>query len=71
MDLHKIIEDLHAERSRLDAVIRSLEILLEESGGSLTASAARKRRGRKSMSQEERRKVSQRMREYWAKRRNQ
>ncbi len=60
MDLKEILKQLYAERKRVDRIIQRLEAL-EESSGS--------RRGRKSMSAEERRQVSERMRRYWAERR--
>ena len=67
MDLYKAIQDLYAEKQRLERVIASLEEL-QRSGGS-TAPAPVKRRGRKSMSSKERREVSQRMKKYWESRR--
>jgi hypothetical protein len=51
----------------LDRIIRELESL--EGGTVLALIHPAKRRGRKSMSTEERREVSQRMRKYWASRR--
>jgi hypothetical protein len=60
MDLKEILSQLYAEKELLDEAIRQLEALTKG-----TAS----RRGRKSMSIEERRQVSERMRSYWAKRR--
>ncbi len=68
MDLHKIIRELHEERDRLDEVIRSLEVLLESSKSDGPA-AGPKRRGRRSMSPEERLQVSERMKRYWEARR--
>lgn len=70
MDLYKAIRELHAEKKRLEDAIASLEQLLEakaasESSASELASL-RKRRGRKSMGPEERKKVSERMKKYWA-----
>jgi hypothetical protein len=67
MDLYKAIQDLYAEKQRLERVIASLEEL-QRSGGS-TAAPPVKRRGRKSMSSKERREVSQRMKKYWESRR--
>ncbi len=66
MDVHEIIRQLYEERERVDHAIRSLEELLAKEASGDTA---RKRRGRKSMSQEERRQVSKRMRKYWEDRR--
>lgn len=71
MDLYKAIRELVDERKRIDRIIASLEAMLKKgtpttlektpaSGGS------KNRRGRKSMSAEERREVSERMARYWA-----
>jgi hypothetical protein len=70
MDLYKAIQELHAEKERLDQVIASLEELLR-SGQSLKDFHFEKRRGRKSMSTTERLAVSLRMKNYWARRRTQ
>jgi hypothetical protein len=63
MDLSKTIADLYEEKTRLDQVIASLEQL---SGVGFPVSISTPRRGRKFMSPEERREVSERMRKYWA-----
>lgn len=65
MDLSKTIQELYTERERIDEVIASLEQFLAtgEQG------PLRRRRGRKSMSADERLVVSERMRTYWASRR--
>jgi hypothetical protein len=63
MDLSKTIADLYEERSRLDRVIASLEQLGEDP---FAMAAPAHRRGRKFMSPQERREVSERMRKYWA-----
>lgn len=65
MDIHKIIQELYEERDRIDRVIKSIEAL----GGDQELVFEPKRRGRKTMSQEERRQISQRMRKYWENRR--
>jgi len=65
MDLLEIIRQLYEERKRLDRAIQALESM-QETGQPI----ARKRRGRKSMSREERQRVSERMRRYWAARRS-
>ena len=70
MDLYKAIRELHEEKARLDQVIASMEELLR-SGESLKNFHFEKRRGRKSMSASERTLVSERMKNYWAKRRAQ
>ena len=68
MDLFKVIDALREERKRLDYTIKALENMIE--GEEIASSVVRpKRRGRKSMSREERQKVSDRMRRYWAARR--
>ena len=67
MDLSKTIAELYEERTRLDRVIASLEQLGESSS---PVSISTPRRGRKFMSPEERREVSERMRRYWAGRKN-
>ena len=70
MDLYKAIQDLYAEKEKLERVIASLEELQRTAGTvPLPASKPVKRRGRKSMSSEERQEVSERMRRYWAGRR--
>jgi tagatose-1,6-bisphosphate aldolase non-catalytic subunit AgaZ/GatZ len=68
MDLFKVIDELREERKRLDYTIKALENIME---GEEIASWVKpsKRRGRKSMSREERQRVSDRMRRYWAARR--
>jgi hypothetical protein len=66
MDLRKAIEELCREKEELDRVIASLQEL--QVGGTMAA-FQKKRRGRKSMSPEERREVSARMKKYWAGRR--
>ncbi len=67
MDPQAVIRDLLEEKRRLDSVISFLESL--ESGAALPSGPVSKRRGRRSMSSEERRIVSERMKNYWAKRR--
>jgi len=64
MDLIKAIRDLRDELEMLNAVIASLEQF--QSTGTLPAP---RRRGRKSMPVEERKRVSERMKKYWAGRR--
>jgi hypothetical protein len=64
MDLNKAIRELREELQKLNEIIASLEHF--ESTGTLPAP---QRRGRKSMPQEEREEVSERMRNYWAGRR--
>ncbi len=67
MDLYKAIRYLYEERDRLDRVIASLEES-QHSAGIEEPTTPVKRRGRKTMSAEERREVSERMKQYWASR---
>jgi hypothetical protein len=64
MDLIKTITELREQRDKLDAVIKQLETL----EGSGTVSPHLPRRGRKFMTEAERREVSVRMKRYWASR---
>lgn len=68
MDLHKTIQDLYAEKEKLERVIASLEELQRAAAGN-PLMTGRKRRGRKSMGAQERQDVSERMKRYWAGRR--
>ncbi len=70
MDLYKAIQDLYAEKEKLERVIASLEELQRTAGSLPTLPKPVKRRGRKSMNSSERQEVSERMRKYWASRRN-
>lgn len=72
MDVFRAIQELYEEKKRLDEVIARLEGLIAARKGAAQAmngSHSEKRRGRKSMSPEERTEVSKRMKEYWAERR--
>ena len=70
MDLYKAIQDLYAEKEKLERVIASLEDLQRAAGGGIPPTPkSGKRRGRKSMSKDERQEVSARMKKYWASRR--
>lgn len=70
MDLYKAIQDLYAEKEKLELVITSLEELQRTSGTMPALSRPGSgRRGRKSMSPSERQEVSQRMKRYWESRR--
>ena len=64
MDFINAIYELKQELKKIDAAIGTIESLI--GGGDV---AAPQRRGRKNMSMEERRIVSQRMTKYWANRR--
>jgi len=61
MDLNKAIRDLRDELEKINEVIASLEQF--QSTGTLPKP---RRRGRKSMPEEERKSVSERMKKYWA-----
>ncbi len=65
MDLLKILEELYAERDRLNKMIGTLENLDRKN---LSPPG---RRGRKFMDPAGRREVSERMKKYWAARRAQ
>jgi len=67
MDLHQTIQELYAEKEKLERVISSLEQLQGYAQGQLTGS---RRRGRKFMDAAERQQVSARMKKYWASRRS-
>jgi hypothetical protein len=70
MDLSKLIQDLNAEKEKLERVIASLEELQRAAGLAIPpAPGSGKRLGRKSMGPEERQKVSERIKKYWASRR--
>jgi hypothetical protein len=65
MDVHATLLELLARKRQLENIIAELEELKTNDGSSV------RRRGRKYMPAEERQEVSQRMRRYWAGRRNQ
>ena len=67
MDLDKALRELHDEKKRLDRTIARIESRL----ATMSEPPPRSTRGRKSMSAEERVKVSARMTAYWAARRAQ
>ncbi len=60
MDLYGALRELYEEKKRLDHTISALEASLVKK-----SAPAAKRRGRKTMSPEERLQVSERMRKYW------
>jgi len=68
LDLYKTIRDLLDERKRLDAIIARLEGVQRIERERSTQQPP-KRRGRKKMSEAERKEVSERMRKYWEGRR--
>ncbi len=61
MDVNKTLKELYEERRRLDMAIANLEARRRV----LATIASPVRRGRKTMSEEERRAVSLRMAKYW------
>jgi hypothetical protein len=71
MDLYKAIQDLYAEKEKLERVIASLEELQRSSENLPDVPRPVKRRGRKSMGAKERQEVSERMKKYWESRRQQ
>ncbi len=68
MDLTEIIRNLYVEKARVEDSIAALEALESPQAGSATP---RSRRGRKSMGAQERELVAERMKRYWAARREQ
>jgi hypothetical protein len=70
MDVIKMLRDLYNEKRRLDAVIATLEAQAKTTK-SRKWSAQTPRRGRKSMTPQERLAVSRRMTLYWENRRAQ
>jgi hypothetical protein len=65
MDFDQALRVLYAEKKKIERVIASLE----ELEGITATTAVSRRRGRKSMDEEERREVSARMKRFWAERR--
>jgi hypothetical protein len=61
MDINKTLQELYEERRRLDMAIAQLEVRRSAQA----KIALRSRRGRKAMSEEQRRAVSLRMAKYW------
>jgi hypothetical protein len=68
MDLSKALEQLYAEKEKLEQSIAILEGLMEPRP--VAPAENGKRRGRLHMGPDERKEVSVRMRAYWASRRN-
>jgi hypothetical protein len=69
VDLYKAIRELVEERKRIDRIIASLEAMLAKGnipGQGKDSVSPAKRRGRKSMGEDERKQVSERMSRYWA-----
>ena len=68
MNINKAIRELYAEKKRLDNVIASLEEM-QQTASLVNAALPEKKRGRKSMDEQARQQVSERMKKYWAERR--
>ena len=68
MDLQGIVRQLQVQKRQLDVAIANLEELQGTHGGNVVMP---NRRGRKSMGPEERQQVSDRIKRYWATRREQ
>ena len=66
MDLQETIRQLEIQKRKVELVIAELEQLQGKEGG-----VSPNRRGRKSMGSEERQQVSERVKRYWANRREQ
>jgi hypothetical protein len=70
MDVQETLRLLKIEKERLERAIALLEELQGGGGrGAHPPDIKPERRGRKSMSEDERREVSERMKKYWASRR--
>ena len=69
MDLYQTIRILRDEQKRLDKLIQSMEQMQEHGGNGLVRRETPARRGRKSMTSDERRRTSERMKKYWEARR--
>jgi hypothetical protein len=68
MNINKAIRDLYEEKKRLDRIIASLEDM-QRNPAVTVESVLNKRRGRKSMDEQARLEVSERMKRYWEMRR--
>jgi hypothetical protein len=66
VDLYRTIRDLLEERKKLDVMIARLERLRDVQSERPLA----KRRGRKTMTEDQRREVSERMKRYWEQKRH-
>jgi hypothetical protein len=70
MDVAKILQELKAEKQKLDQAIAVMEAVVGDKG-TQAPTAPSKRGGRKHMSELECKEVSRRMKRYWDSRRNQ
>jgi hypothetical protein len=71
MNINKAIRDLYEEKKRLDHVIASLEEMQRNAAALPAPLPESKKRGRKSMNEQARQEVSERMKKYWDTRRKQ
>lgn len=71
MNINQAIKELLAEKERLDRAIAHLEAMEKQKPTANAAPKTAKRRGRKTMDAKARREVSDRMRQYWARRKAQ
>ena len=69
MDFTQTLAELYADKKRLEGAIAAMEDLARSLCGKPIPGKLPQRRGRKSMSAEERLEVSRRMKRYWAKQR--
>ena len=69
MDLYQTIRTLRNEEKRLEKLIESMERLEASGENELVLRKTPAQRGRKGMTADERRKVSERMKKYWEARR--
>lgn len=69
MDFYNAIRELVEEKKRLDRLIAALEAV-KNGDAQAPVNGVTSRRGRKAMSEDERREVSERMKRYWANRRS-
>ena len=69
MDYGAVIKALRSQMDQIDRAIAQLESLNSPDGSTAGTVQFKSRRGRKSMSPEERKQVAERMKRYWAGRR--
>ena len=69
MHLYKALQELYAQKQKLENIIATLEELQTAAASEKSQPLGTKRRGRKSMGLAEREDVSRRMKKYWASRR--
>ena len=67
MDTSTLIKQLKAERDRLDKAIAALEKLDVDGGGAASPAKAGKRTGKRRLSAEARKRISQAAKKRWAK----